>query len=321
VNFGGDFLLFIVGLGILCWGSELFVAGASALALKFKISPMIVGVTIVAFGSSAPELFVALSAHFQNKSGLVAGNIIGSNICNIALGIGLCCLIRPIKFTHRFRDKEFVFFIASALLFFFLLQYDGRASRADGALFLIGICLFFILCLKDARQQRHAAHFIEEELLPLDEKKIPSWKWPLFKLSAGAGGLHFGSDLLIDSSVAMGHFFGINEMVIGLFLIAVGTSLPEISISIMAALKNEKDIAVGNILGSNIFNILFVGGIASSLKPLELEAQALRIDLPLLLLFSFLLLLLFKWGHQLTRKDGAFLVSIYFLYCFFRFSV
>jgi len=319
------FAFFIIGLGLVIWGAGIFVSGASRLAVLMKISPMLVAVTVVAFASSAPELFVSLKAaltpNLQNQDQAM-GNIIGSNICNIALVVGLCAIINPFKMTKKFFSKEYIFFLVSALLLLVFVYDDYVLQRTEGFILFTLLIAFFVFCIRDAKKNPQTVDFIEEDILPDLEARpeggYKKWVRPILSLAAGLLALVFGSRLVVENGQMLGgeEGLGFDDKLIGLFVLALGTSLPELAISVTAALKKEEDIALGNIVGSNIFNILCVGGLVSSIKPITVTESMVDYHLSAMLITSFLLLAFLRMGRSITRWQGTVFLCGYAYYAY-----
>lgn len=301
-----SYLFLLVGLFLLLIGGDYLVKSSSALAKKLNISPFLIGLTVVSFGTSAPELLVSLNAAFNGSSGLAIGNVIGSNIANVALVLGLTVLIRLIVV----QSKKYVFswsMMLFASLMFFGFSVDGIFDRLDGAFFISGLLLFLILSIR------------MRDKLPSHEESEVVLFTPLMILiyfCIGAAGLYFGSDLLVDNAVQIAQSWGVSEFVIGITIVALGTSLPELATSIIAIVKGEANISIGNIIGSNIFNIFAVLGFTSILKPLNADAYIISIDLPIMVGVTLLFGIFIFLSRRLKRLEGIFLISIYIVYIF-----
>lgn len=297
-------LSFLAGLGLLYYGADYLVKGGLGLARRLRISSLVIGLTLVAFGTSAPELVVSCHAALNNLGDIAIGNVVGSNICNIALILGLCALITPLSVNPRLFRLELPLLIASALLAAIFHFYNRGINRWQGAIFLTGAIVYTTWNILKSRHSHE-----EESTAPL-----PPRIW-LSLLMTGGGllALIIGARLFTDSSVYFARLLHLPEAIIGLTLIALGTSLPELATSVVAAYKGEKDIAIGNVVGSNIFNILSILGIAPLLKPLS--APGIRmLDFASMLLLSILLLLVMLTGRRISRGEGAVLLSSYVAY-------
>ena len=260
------FLGIIFGLALLILGGELLVRGASRLAVAMNISPLVIGLTVVAFGTSSPELAVSLQSAFTGKADIALGNAVGSNIFNILFILGISALIVPLVVSSRLIRWDVPLMIAvSALLL--LLGLDGRIGRLDGLVLFSGLLAYTYWCVRQSRRDSNEVktEFVHEN--PVSKSNRVSMLVQIVFIIGGLILLGVGSRWLIGGSVVVATRLGVNELIIGLTIIAAGTSLPEVVTSIMAALRGERDIAVGNVVGSNIFNILCVLGLASMVAP------------------------------------------------------
>jgi cation:H+ antiporter len=308
-----EVFLFLVGLLVLYYGAEWLIHGASSLALQYGIRPVIVGLTVVALGTSMPEFLVNTVAVWDGEHSLALGNIIGSNISNIALILGASALVLPLAVTPQILRKEYPMMVA-AMTLFYLMALDGLISRWDG-LILIG-CLFALggYLFYDARRATpdKLLDDIEGELPSGDEEASAPAK--AFYVIGGTGGLAFGAHLMVDSAVEIAHTMGVDPAVFGLSVVAIGTSLPELAASMVGAVKSESDLSVGNVLGSNLLNVLFVVGIVSSVSPLSVDPPSLRLHFPVMLGFCVVLLPIAWTEFQISRLEGGFLLIGFFSY-------
>lgn len=302
------YLFLCLGLLILLGGGKFLVDGASSLALKFGLSQGFIGLTIVAFGTSAPELLVSLNAALDGKSDIAIGNVIGSNIANISLVLGISATLFPIKINSSVFKVDYIVLIFSSLIFY-ILSLNGIISRLEGfvllfILILINIYFFFKL-------GKATAGDLEGDLiLPL-----PIWK-SLFFLCLGIFGLYYGADLFVESAVGIASIFGVSERIIGITVIAIGTSLPEMATSVIAAVNKKTDIAVGNIIGSNIMNILAIIGVTAAISPIPVSEGFLNQDFYWMLGLTIVLFPILKSGDRVSRIEGMFLFVAYFTYIF-----
>ena len=298
-----EYLLLLVGVLLLLIGGDFLVKSAASLAKKLNISPFLIGVTVVSFGTSAPELIVSLKAAFNGSSGIAIGNVIGSNVANLALVLGITVLIRPVVLdSKKLRFAWFAMLVASLMFFGFSL--DGMLDRLDGFFLITGLILFLILSIR-----KRDDSFADEEL----EKSLKTNLIPLYFI-LGASGLYYGSELLVDNAIAIAKSFGISEFIIGVSVVALGTSLPELVTSVIAILKGQSSISVGNLIGSNVFNIFAVLGITSAVSPLEADSFLIAIDLPIMLGVTLLTGVFLLISKQLGRIEGLLLITIYILY-------
>ncbi|MDG1349694.1 MAG: calcium/sodium antiporter [Crocinitomicaceae bacterium] len=297
------YLLLLLGILLLLVGGDFLVKSAASLATKLKVSPFLIGVTVVSFGTSAPELLVSLKAATQGSTGIAIGNIIGSNVANLALVLGLTALIRPIEIDpKKLRLSWFVMLIAS--LMFYGFSQDQLLDQIDGWFFISGLLFFLTLSIR-----YRDSSFTEEEI----ENKLKPKLIPLY-LILGAAGLYYGSELLVNNAVTIAKSFGISEFIIGISVVALGTSLPELVTSIIAILKGQSSISIGNLIGSNVFNIFAVLGITSIVNPLQADAFLISIDLPVMLGVTLLTGLFLLVSKRLGRLEGAILLGIYLVY-------
>ena len=301
-------MLITGGLALLYVGANGLVSGSASLALRMRISPLVVGLTIVSFGTSAPELLVSLSANLKNQGGVAVGNVIGSNIFNIALILGLCSVIRPIQIESRLIRQDIPVLFGATALFYFALN-DRMFTRTEGAVLFGAILAYTIITVRLALQHQHddvAAREFEQELKP---HTTPLWR-DIAWIVGGLVLLVFGSDLLVEGATRLALRLGISEVVVALTVVAGGTGLPELATSLVAALKKESDIAVGNIVGSNIFNTLCIPGLTALIMPLS--APGIHpVNLWFMVLATLILLPLMLSGKQISRFEGSLLVGMY----------
>jgi cation:H+ antiporter len=303
-------LILIVGLVLLYFGAEGLVRGSSSLALRLGVGPLLVGLTVVAFGTSTPELVVSLKAAYLGQGDISVGNVVGSNICNIGLILGFSALIIPIKVASQIVRIDTPIMIGVTVLALFLLL-DGSVSRVEGLVLftlLVAYVLFSIRLAKKQASDPLAGEFTEE-------MKISKWGvgQDIAFILAGLAMLVFGASFLVDAAIDIAKAAGLSEAVIGLTIVAVGTSLPEFATSLVAALKKEADIAVGNVVGSNIFNILGILGISAAVTPLS-SAGITAIDLGVMMLFALVLWIFSRTGFRITRAEGSVMLVGYAAY-------
>lgn len=294
-------------------GAEGLVRGSSSLALRLGISPLVVGLTVVAFATSGPELVVSVKAAIEGNPGIVVGNVVGSNICNIALILGVAALISPIQIKTQVVRREIPILIIITLIFLLLfVLLDFTISRITGALFVIGIIAYIIFGYKYALNEKNSQGLSKEF-----EESIPKTAYNIWQIILlmifGFGLLILGSNLFVDGAVAIAVKLGVSQAVIGLTIVALGTSLPELTTSIVASFKNENDIAIGNAVGSNVFNILSILGISSIIRPIS-DSGVTLIDLSIMMFFTILILPLSKSKFTLRRWEGAILFGGYIAY-------
>ncbi|NNF59021.1 MAG: calcium/sodium antiporter [Rhodothermaceae bacterium] len=292
------------GLVLLTGGAYGLVRGASALALRFGVSPLLVGLTVVALGTSAPELVVSVQAALQGAGGIAVGNIVGSNIANVGLILGIAALIRPIRANRAVIRRDGIIMIGASLLVAGLLL-DGRLGRPEGALLLLGLVAYLAWSLRTALRERVRAEDELEVSLPAD-----SLGQSLGAAVVGLFVLVLGARLLVDGAVTVAQALGVSNAVIGLTVVAVGTSLPELATSLVAAARGESDIAVGNVIGSNTFNLLGILGMAALTQPLHAPGLA-STDLAVMLSLGGGGVLFLATGARLSRLEGIGLLLVY----------
>ena len=305
-----DILYIIAGLLLLFFGGDALVSGAKDLALKLGVPAFAVSVTVVAFGTSAPELLVAIQAAFSGAPSLALGNIVGSNIANVFLVLGVPALIFTINSDKTDIRRDYVLMMMATGLFI-VLAVTGSLRPMDGVIFLVvllGILVFTLhRATKDAAMRARLAEDAEED--DVNE----NWKVGLF-LVIGLFALPIGANLLVKGSVSIAQAYGISEAVIGLTIIAIGTSLPELATTVMAARRGAADVAIGNVIGSNLFNLLAIGGVAALFGPFAVEAQFIRLDFWVMLAASVVLVAYVYRHVSLTRLIGAIFCAIYVIY-------
>lgn len=308
-------LFLVIGFVFLVKGADIFVEGSSSIAKKFKVPSIIIGLTIVAMGTSLPEAAVSVTASIADKNALAVSNVIGSNIFNLMMVIGVCAIMTPVAVNKATLKRDFPFSVICAILLL-ALGVIGPMSlgHADGVIFLILFVGFIGLMIHSAMKASKEGNAIaSEEIEAAEEIQImPVWKSLLF-IVIGAVGIILGGDVVVDSASNIAAKFGMSQTLIGLTIVSVGTSLPELVTSIVAARKNEVDMALGNAIGSNVFNILFVLGIAGAISPMAFLNENV-IDIVILLVFS-LIVWLFAWTKkEIKRGEGLIMVLLYVLY-------
>lgn len=312
-----DALMFVAGLAGLVLGATLLVRGASKLALSFGISPLVVGLTIVAFGTSAPEVAVSVGAVLDGRTDIAAGNAVGSNIFNVLFILGVSALITPLVVNLQLIRQEVPIMIGAALLLL-LLGLDGRLGVFDAALLAVLMAAYTVFLIVQSRRASAQATEYDEEVKPAAEgawdSKLPM---QLLLIAAGLGFLVLGSDALVGAAVNFAKALGVSDVVIALTIVAAGTSMPEVATSITAALKGERDIAVGNVVGSNTFNILGclgISGLAAGSAGLPLAPSLLSFDIWVMLAVSLACLPVFVTGREIARWEGGIFVGYYVAY-------
>lgn len=301
-------VLILAGGGLLYIGGNWLVSGSSSFALRRGVSKLIVGLTIVAFGTSAPELFISVVAAIEGSTSISIGNIIGSNIANIGLILGVAAIIYPPKvFSSTIRFQiPFAIFVT---VLFILLTLNGNIGPIDSLILLSCFGLFTFFCLKSGREV-YDGDGDQAGLLP---NKLHEIVYIVF----GLIGLEVGSELFVKGAIRLAETIGVSEFMIGVSIVALGTSLPELATSVIAAAKRESEIVVGNIIGSCVFNILLVMGVVGLIKPIHTPSMSIVPDMGVMLFLTILLLPMFYTGRRLSRMEGTFLLVIYAAYIVF----
>lgn len=300
----------IIGLLFLTYGADRLVLGSSAIALKLGVSPLLIGITIVAFGTSAPELIVSINAAMTGNGGISVGNVVGSNIANIGLILGIASLITPMTVHVNLIRRDIPIMIGISLISGWFI-FGEEVSRLEGAFLFSGLIAFVIMSVVWAKKETPSEQLSEFEE-PLKNAHIATWLAWVY-VAIGLGLLGGGSELLVGGAVHIAEVFGMTQTLIGLTIVAVGTSLPELATSVTAALKGESDIAVGNVVGSNIFNALGILGVAAILRPLP-TATFSMVDLSVMLGFAILMLPMARNNMRILRWEGVLLLSSYVMY-------
>ncbi len=314
-----DIFLLLFGLIVLIGGGDVLVRGASNIALRFKISPLVVGLTIVAFGTSSPELFISVQSALKGSPDMTMGNVIGSNICNLALVLGLTAVFSPININSSSIRIDWPMAMGSSFLLY-ILVLENYLERKEGILFVVILLGYIIYLIQKSRSVKNK----EEALISIDEPEedtpanAPAKKHmakDVLFIVAGCLGLYFGSEWFVGSAKEIFLDMGVSERVIGIMVLAIGTSLPELVTAIVAALKKNTDLAIGNLMGSNIFNVLSILGITSIIKEIHVS-PAIMGDMFWMLGVTLVLLPLMVFKRRLGRLQGSILLSIYFYYTY-----
>ena len=307
--------LCLIGFMLLYFGAEWLVKGSSSLARSLGVTPIVIGLTVVAFGTSAPELVVSLISSIQGKSMIAVGNVVGSNICNIALVLGLSAVFHPIKSDPTVVRRDIPIMLAISL-YLLLLTFNSRLGRIEGATLFIGIILYTYMNYYLAKKETAGAADIKSELEEIGF--VASRPKLLLMIGAGIAGVVGGAQIVVDNAVLIMKILGVDEKFIGLTIVAFGTSLPELATSVVAAVRGEMDISIGNLVGSNVFNIMSVLGVASLVQPIAIPGgffeSGLWIDYLVMIFTSFLPWLMMRKYSTVTRKDGFILLFCYFGY-------
>jgi cation:H+ antiporter len=307
-----SFALIFIGIALLVWSADRFTDGASAVARNFGVSPLIVGLTIVAMGSSAPEIFVSVTASLADSPGLAIGNAIGSNIANIALVLGLTALVTPLKINSYIIRREFPVLFAVTFVAGVAIS-DLYLNFLDGVILLVGMFVYLSWLIRLGIQSRGSHDLMLEELVEELPKVIPN-RLAFFWIFVGLIILPVSSQLLVNGATGIAQYFGVSEFTIGITIVALGTSLPELAASIASVLKGEHELAIGNVIGSNIFNLLAVLAIAGVINPTAIDPSVLYSEYALMFFLTIVMFIMaygFKGPGSIGRLEGGVLFSVY----------
>lgn len=313
-----QFSVFLLGLVVLYFGAEWLVKAASSIALKFGIRPMIIGLTVVALGTSMPEFLLNAFALFSGADDLAVGNIIGSNIANIGLILGVSVILMPIAIDRKVLRREYPMMVAATLLFY-ALAADGLISRIDGAILSVGLISFFLFVVFNAREPELATRSKTPDATPeyRDEsrrKLAENRRLRAAYLIAGSIALTIGARLMVSSAVHIADMLDVAPVFVGLTIVAIGTSLPELAAAIVLARQNESEMSLGNVLGSNMLNILFVVGVISLVRPISVSPVSVTQHFPVMIAFTLGLYPLARYGEIMTDSAGFVLLMSYVAY-------
>jgi cation:H+ antiporter len=309
-------VLFVVGLLLLIGGAELLVRGASRLAVGFGISPLVVGLTVVAFGTSSPELAVSIGSALSGQADIALGNVIGSNIFNVLFILGLSAAIGALVVNQHLIRLDVPLMIGVAVLMV-LLGLDGKIGRLDGLLLFAGIVSYIVFAIRQSRKESREVEAGYDQEFGARDGMAP--RQVVFNAGMAIAGLLLlvlGARWLVNGAVTMAQSLGLSELIIGLTIIAAGTSLPEVATSVIASVHGERDIAVGNVVGSNLFNVMAVLGLTAAVAPngVSVPASALRFDLPFMLAVMVACLPIFFTGYRIARWEGWLFLGYYVAY-------
>jgi cation:H+ antiporter len=302
-------LIIVIGLAATVAGAELLVRGASRLAAAFGVPSLVVGLTVVAFGTSAPELAVSVKAALADSADIAVGNVVGSNIFNVLFILGISALVAPLKVALQIVRQETWIMLAVSLVGWAFIA-TGGVGRVEGGLLVAGIGAYTWKTVRDGHRERAA------EAGAAESKATPKWAKSIMLVAVGLGLLVLGASKLVDGTLVLGRLLGVSELILGLTVVAAGTSLPEAATSIVASLRGERDIAVGNVVGSNIFNILAVLGTAALVSPSPIvpDPSALAFDIPVMTAVAIACLPIFFTGHSIERWEGGLFLAYYIAY-------
>ena len=303
------------GLTLLVVGGEVLIRAASRLATTLRISPLVIGLTVVAFGTSAPELAVSLQSALSGSPDVAVGNVVGSNIFNVLFILGLSALIVPLLVSSQLIRRDVPLMILASVLFWAFAR-DGNIGRTDGGILFTMLLIYVAWSLWQSRRDKQSVVEESAQASPASERRFGKLLRCGVQIIAGLVLLILGSRWLVEGSVAVARMLAISELIIGLTIVAVGTSLPEVATSILAALRGERDIAVGNVVGSNLFNILCVAGLMGLIAPrgIDVSPTALALDIPVMIAAAAACLPIFLTGHIIARWEGGLLFAYYLGY-------
>lgn len=306
-------IILVIGFVLLVKGADFFVEGASSAAKMLKVPTLIIGMTIVAMGTSLPETSVSIAASITGNNALAVSNAVGSNIFNLMVVLGICALMAELKVSKDVLKRDYPFSVFCAILLLIVGSIGMTLGRVDGIIFLVIFAAFIVFLIKSAMDARKRGEISEKEAEMNEEmsemEDLPVWKCILY-IVGGAVAIKFGGDFVVDSAANIAKTFGVSQTLIGLTICALGTSLPELVTSIVAARKNELDMAIGNVVGSNVFNILMVLGIAAAVSPIEFLMENI-IDIAILLVFSLITWLFCVTRKKIGRIEGATMLVLY----------
>lgn len=309
----GDVLLLVFGIGTLYYGADWLVRGSARLAATMGISPLVVGLTVVAFGTSAPELVACLVAVWNGNPDIAIGNVMGSNLANIGLILGLTSLVRPVKVNQRVvrRDAPLMILITMAVVPMVVWDEIPMIGRVDGAVFLVALALYLIHTFRRAREGDSEIEGEVKEIISAEPPGARIQLRDIVLIVLGSAGLVLGGYSVVEGAREIAAALGVSEVIIGLTLVAVGTSLPELATALVAAARKELSLAVGNVVGSNIFNFAAILGTVSVLLPIEFARPVLGRELPAALFLSLVLLVMMRHRWSIGRWEGAALLVVY----------
>lgn len=317
-------ILLILGFAFLVKGADAFVEGCSSIAKRFQVPSLIIGMTIVAMGTSLPETAVSITASVTGNNALAVSNAVGSNIFNLMIVVGVCAILTPVAVRKETLKIDFPFSIVCAVLLLVFGAIGMTLGHADGVLFIVLFVIFILYMIKSAQNSRKGNKDmgVEEAEYALEAEEIQIMPVPksIIFIVLGCAAIAFGSDWVVDGATTIAEAMGVSQTLIGLTVVAFGTSLPELATSIMAAKKNEVDMALGNAIGSNIFNILMVLGIAAAISPMAFITENI-IDIVILIAFSAIVWIMAWTKRELSKKEGwvmAILYAVYVVYICMR---
>lgn len=310
---GTTIVLLIIGLIVLIVGGDYLVRGSSSIALRLHLSPLVVGLTIVAFGTSAPELVISVQSALQGSPDLAMGNVVGSNICNLALVLGITAVINPVRVQANSIRVDWPMTMGTSILLFLAVR-EGYLEASEGIFFILILCTYLFFIIRQSRRDVLASKKEQEEEIP-DAPSKQIWKDVGF-IIIGCIGLYFGSEWFVGSAKDLALSLGVEERVVGLTVVALGTSLPELVTAAVASYKGQTDLALGNLMGSNIFNILSILGITSIIREIHVHVDILNKDIIWMLMITLMILPLMVMRREVGRVDGFILLIVYAVYIY-----
>jgi cation:H+ antiporter len=304
--------LFLGGLVLLVAGAEFLVRGASRLAVTVGLSPIVVGLTVVAFGTSAPEMAVSVQSSLAGNANVAIGNVVGSNIFNVLFILGLSALIVPLVVTQRLVRLDVPLMIGVSV-WLWLASLDDHIGRVDGVLLFAGIIAYTAWAVRSSRRETRAVQEEYAEEFGERDSSARRLAFDVARVGIGLALLVLGADWFVDSSIEFAEALGVSDLIVGLTLVAAGTSMPELATSVVASIRGERDIAVGNVVGSNIFNILAVLGLSGIVSPdgVAVASSAIRVDIPVMIAVALACLPIFFTGRLIARWEGALFITMY----------
>jgi len=309
-----DILKLLFGLLILILGGDILVNGASKIALRLKLSPLVVGLTIVAFGTSAPELLISIQSALRDSPDIAMGNVIGSNIANLALVLGIITIITPIKVQKNSLILDWPVAFGSSVLLY-LLVLNGYLGMVEGIVFVSMLIIYIVFVIRKSKKDQQALEIIEKEIKINEPDRKHLWQEIAFLL-VGCAGLYFGADWFVGGAQVMANTLGVSERVVGLTIVAIGTSLPELVTSVVASIKKETDLALGNLIGSNIFNVLSILGITSIIKRIDVSELLVSVDMIWMMAITLIIFPIMITQKEIERWEGVVLLVIYLIYTY-----
>jgi cation:H+ antiporter len=312
-----NLIIFSASLAVLVVAGNFLVKGAISIALKIHMSPMVVGLTIIAFGTSAPELFISINSALKGSPDIAMGNVVGSNICNLTLVLGIAAVISPMLVKPNFIKIDWPVAMGSGILLY-LFSLNETLQTHEGIIFLVILIIYLYLIIRKSRKDIMAVMELEKELAKPKVLAQPLWK-DLFFIIAGCAGLYFGSDWFVEAAIILAEGLGVSQRVIGISIVALGTSLPELVTAAIAAYRKQTDLALGNLIGSNIFNIFSILGITAIIKDIDVNIVIINYDFWWMLGITAVILPIMLIQKNINRIEGFFLLVVYIVYMFLLF--